>query len=92
MLISVVQEEAKDVLGVTSRKTGKKEETWWWYEAVQFVRKKKKERHLNRYEETIKAFKMANMATKLVVAKVKRYRAGCRDLNNSWERKDGQQK
>ena len=54
------------------------------------MRKRKKERHLTRYEETIKAFKMANKATKLVLAKVKG--AGYRDLINSWERKDRQQK
>ncbi|XP_063615696.1 craniofacial development protein 2-like [Penaeus indicus] len=71
----VLTETAKEVLGVTSGKPGKKEETWWWGEEVQDAVKEKKEakkqRDLNRCEETIERYKAANKAAKRAVAKAK---------------------
>ena len=56
-----MRDTTAEVLGKTSGKSGKKEETWWWDEEVQQAvaskRKMKKERDLNRCEETIAAYK-----------------------------------
>ena len=82
---------AKEVLGVTSGRAGKKEETWWWntevQEAVTEKREKKSERDLSRCEETIRNYKQAN---KKAVAKAKC--KACDDLYTSLEEKDGQLK
>ena len=51
-----MRDTAAEALGKTSGKSGKKEETWWWDEEVQQAvaskREMKKERDLNRCEET----------------------------------------
>ncbi|XP_047502440.1 uncharacterized protein LOC125047936 [Penaeus chinensis] len=71
----VFKDTAKEILGVTSGKPGRKEETWWWcdevQEAVKVKKEIKKQRDFNRCEETIEAYKAANKAAKRAVARAK---------------------
>jgi len=94
ILSTAVKEIAKEVLGVTSGKRGKKEETWWWCEEVQKAlkekRERKKERDRNRCVENIEAYKKSNKDAKRAVAKAKS--EAYKDLYDSLENKDGQQK
>ena len=65
---------AKEVLGITSGKPGRKEETWWWYKEVQEavrVKEKKKLRDQDRYEETVEGYKAASKSANRAVAKAK---------------------
>ena len=93
-LSTVVRETGRNVLGRTSGKKGKNRETWWWcaevQEAVKEKRERKKEKDLNRYEETIAAYKQANKKTKIEVAKAKS--KAYENLYNSLSEKDGQRK
>ena len=65
---NVLRIAAKETLGETSGKAGRKEETWWWNEEVQKAVEKKKEkkrmRDLNRCEKTIEEYKKANKEAK----------------------------
>ena len=65
----VVRETGRNVLGRTSGKKGKNRETWWWcaevQEGVKEKREPKKEKDLNRCEETIAAYKQRNKRQKL---------------------------
>ncbi|XP_047487973.1 uncharacterized protein LOC125038499 [Penaeus chinensis] len=71
----VLKDTAKEILGVTSGKPGRKEETWWWcdevQEAVKVKKEMKKQKDFNRCEETIEAYKVANKAAKRAVAMAK---------------------
>ena len=73
------------MLRKTSGKSGKKEETWWWDEEVQQAvaskREMKKERSLDRCEETIAGYKQANKHAKRAVARARS--AAFRDLYKS---------
>ncbi|XP_047485916.1 uncharacterized protein LOC125036999 [Penaeus chinensis] len=93
-LSGVVRETAVEVLGRTSGRKGKKEETWWWntevQDAIRAKREKKKERDLNRCEETIVAFKEANKKAKREVAKAKS--KAYEELYSSLDGQDGQRK
>ncbi|XP_047492419.1 uncharacterized protein LOC125041473 [Penaeus chinensis] len=92
-LSGVVRETAVEVLGRTSGRKGKKEETWWWNTEVQDAirdKREKKERDLNRCEETIVAFKEANKKAKREVAKAKS--KAYVELYSSLDGQDGQRK
>ena len=69
--------------------SGKKEVTWWWDEEVQQAvaskREMKKERDLNRCEETIAAYKQANNNANRAVARARS--AAPRDLYESLDGK-----
>ena len=93
-LSTVVRETGRTVLGRRSGKKGKKRETWWWcaevQKAVKEKKERKKEKDLNRCEETIVAYKKANKPTKIEVAKAKS--KAYENLYNSLSEEDGQRK
>ncbi|XP_063615634.1 uncharacterized protein LOC134788734 [Penaeus indicus] len=91
-LRTVVRKTAEEILGRTSGKKGKKEETWWWCTEVQEAIKeeRQRERDLNRCEETITAYKIANKKAKKEVTKSKS--KAYEDLYNSLEGEEGQRK
>ena len=68
----ILRNVAKEILGETSGKADKKEQTWWLSEKVQTAvenkKKKKRDRHLYRCEETIRENKKANKEAKKEVA------------------------
>ena len=91
---NVLRIAAKETLGETSGKAGRKEETWWWNEEVQKAVEKKKEkkrmRDLNRCEKTIEEYKKANKEAKKAVAIAKE--AVYKDLYKSLEGAEGEKR
>ena len=89
-----MRDTAAEVLGKTSGKSGKMEEAWWWDEDVQQAvaskREAKKERDLNRCEETIAAYNQANKNAKRAVARTRS--AALRDVYKSLNGQEGKRK
>jgi len=90
-----LKDTAKEVLGQTSGKPRKKEETRWWcakvQEAITHKKLKKKERDMNRCNETIANYKKANKSAKRAVAKAKE--SVFKDMYDSLEEgQEGQQR
>lgn len=94
MQSSTLRKMAKEVLGETFGKAGKKEETWWWNAEVQEVITRKmeikKERNWNRCDETIDKYKKVSKIAKEAVAKA--ISAVFRNLYSSREEKEGLRK